>query len=354
MAKKVILIILGALLTLCGIAGVCGGGALLGVGGSGGQIRSGYHGISTPTTAFVSDPTKVENSSNVRTEGGDTSLLLDGRNSAKPLFIGVGPTSQVDRFLAGSPYESITNVNFSPFRLTSTTVDGGSRPAAPGDQSFWVARATGADPQLRWKIADGDYKVVVMNADASQGLNLQARIGIKAPVLGGVGIGLLIGGIVVALGGIALLIWGIRTRRRNDPQDLVNTGGYTPAYPGTGGYPGSPYPGAGTPYPGSGGAPGSGGYPGTGSDPGSGGYPGSGTDPGSGGYPGTTPSPGSGGSDGPTTGSGWSPGGAQPGSGAQPGGGAQPGSGAQPGGEWPGADPTGEPPYGNRPPDDRT
>jgi hypothetical protein len=250
-AKKVILIILGVLLALCGILAACGGGGLLGVAGTSGTIHSGYHTISTPTDGFVSDPTRIEDNSNVRVSGSGVTIRVNARNTSAPVFLGIGPAAQVNSYLAGAPVENVTDINFSPFRLTTQQVQGTVRPAAPADQSFWVAQASGVRPSLTWKITDGNYRLVIMNADASSGVRLDARVGVTAGILGGLGLGLLIGGIVVALGGIALLVWGIRSRRRPPPSAAV------PAYPSgygpTGGAPSgwSPSGGSTPPPPGS-------------------------------------------------------------------------------------------------------
>ncbi len=234
MAKKVILIILGCLLGLCGIASICFGGIFLGVGGTSGSFKSDYESISTPTVGYVSDPAKIENSQDT-TVSGNITLKVDARNSTKPLFFGVGPTSQVQAYLAGSPYQQVTGIDFSPFKITSSVVAGTQQPAAPGDQAFWVAKATGADPALSWKIASGDYEAVLMNADGSPGFQAETRLGIDAPILGKLGIGGLIFGVIVALGGLAILIWGIRTRRAvpataNPYPASYPQGGYPPAY----------------------------------------------------------------------------------------------------------------------------
>jgi len=244
--KKVLLIILGILLGLCGIGSICLGGLALGAGGTSGSIESSYHNLSTPTVGYVSNPSEIENSSNLNKSGLNVTLKVDARNSTKPLFLGVGPTQQVNDYLAGAPVVQVTDLSFSPFKLTTTTVAGSVQPAAPGDQAFWVAKATGVNPALSWKFADGNYEVVIMNADGSVRTQADVRIGVKAPVLGKLAIGGLIFGIIVALVGLALLIWGIRTRRKLAPP----TAGYpgTTGYTGTPGYPGPVYPGPNSAY----------------------------------------------------------------------------------------------------------
>lgn len=238
MAKKVILIILGVLLGLCGIASICFGGIFLGVGGTSGTFKSDYHTISTPTVGFVSDPAKVENSQDTQVSGTSVTLKIDGRNSTKPLFYGVGPTDQVNAYLSGAPYQQVSGIDFSPFKITSSTVDGTTKPAAPGDQAFWVAKASGTDPALSWKILSGDYEAVLMNADGSPGFQAETRLGIDAPILGKLGIGGLIVGVIVALGGLALLIWGIRTKRPLSATANPYPASYAPptGYPPNSGY----------------------------------------------------------------------------------------------------------------------
>jgi hypothetical protein len=76
----------------------------------------------------------------------------------------------------------------------------------PAGQEFWVASATGAGRQaLTWDIQAGDWDVVVMNADASRGVTVDATAGIKTGLLLPIGIGLLAGGLATG-GGAAVLI----------------------------------------------------------------------------------------------------------------------------------------------------
>lgn len=352
MVKKVLLIVFGLIAFLLGLVITAAGAALLAVGGSSGTLRSGYHAIGTPTYGFVSDPKQVRSDQNQSLRSGEATLIVDARNSRRPVFIGVGPTDQVNRYLTGTTYDTVNKIDFGGnFDFETTRVPGTAQPAAPGDQTFWVAQATGTNPQLRWKIADGDYRVVVMNADASSNVNTDVRIGLRVPGLHGAALGLTIGGGLLTLLGLGLMIWGIAAKRSRPPE--AGYPGY-PGYPGYGqpvpasGYPATPPPGTqpgqpappyappttsgqpGTPMPGTPPPPPPGTYP-----PGTG-QPGTGQ-PGTG-QPGTG-QPGAG-----------QPGPAQPGT-AQPG---QPGA-AQPPMEPPGPDDsTTYPATYRRPPDDPT
>ena len=72
---------------------------------------------------------------------------------------------------------------------------GGAPSGPPADQDFWTAQAAGAGTQqLSWVPAEGDWMLVVMNADGSAGISVDARIGATVPALDGLGWGLLVAG----------------------------------------------------------------------------------------------------------------------------------------------------------------
>jgi hypothetical protein len=252
MVKKIVLIVLGLILFIVGLGIAAVGGVALGFGGRSGIVQSGYHTISTPTSGFVSDPSKVRDSNRVETGGSSVSVRVDGRNSTKPLFIGVGPTSQVDAYLKGVTYDEVTDVNFGRFRLETNRINGSGQPGAPGDQSFWIAQASGTNPQMNWNVSgdEGNFRVVIMNADASPGVALDARVGLKIKNLFGIGLGAAIAGGLLALLGLGLLIWGIAAKRRREDQ-LVFPGPYPPGGTPSGKYapPYPPRPEYGQPYP---------------------------------------------------------------------------------------------------------
>jgi hypothetical protein len=248
MAKKIVLIVFGVVILLVGLAVTALGVAGLTVGGRSGSIQSGYHSVATPTYAFVSNAQQVRRGQGFELNSGQATLRFDARNGGGPLFVGVGPAQQVTTYLAGSAYATVTDVNFGPFRLDTRQSTGNAKPARPADQSFWVAQASGPSPSLTWPIASGDYRLVVMNADASAGVRTDARLGLRIPGLFGTALGATIGGGVLTLLGIGLLIWGIAAKRRGQPgygQPVMYgaPGGYPPGgYAPPGGYPPGGYP----------------------------------------------------------------------------------------------------------------
>src|ERR671915_2088229 len=106
-----------------------------------------------------------------REDFGDVRLEVAPQGD-EPLFVGVAPTDQVSRYLGGVAHTSVSDVDSWPFEASydESRVAGDRRPAPPGEQRIWAASVQGAGTQtLKWDVEDGDWSVVVMNADGSRG-----------------------------------------------------------------------------------------------------------------------------------------------------------------------------------------
>lgn len=127
-----------------------------------------------------------------------------------PLFIGIGPSTDVDRYLTGVNHTVITEF----FDDKTEAVEGSSPASPPASQDFWVASVTGSGPQtLVWDPADGSWTVVVMKADGQPGLDIGADLGAKVPALPWIALGLLLGGLVFLAGGVLLVVSTFRRDR---------------------------------------------------------------------------------------------------------------------------------------------
>jgi hypothetical protein len=222
MVKRVLVIILGALLLLGGIALAVAGGALMFLFGSDDTLSTGQQSLATPTTALVASIDDIQDTKSFADAVGLPTLRLNATGSGHDLFIGIGPAGDVDRYLAGSRIDQVTDLEVDPFRLKTVTRDGSATPAAPGAQTFWTARSNGAAPTLDWKIKDGSYRLVLMNADASPGVQTTGKVELKIPHLFSIGIGVLAGGIILAIIGLVLLIVGARMRGDRKPAPASN------------------------------------------------------------------------------------------------------------------------------------
>ena len=132
----------------------------------------------------------------------------------KPVFVGIARTSDVSDYLHGTSYTSVTDVDYSPFRASYRDHGGDRRPGLPAQQDFWVASAHGSGTQtVAWDLEDGDWSIVVMNADGSRGVDTHISAGAKVPLLGTLGWVSLGGALVLLMIAGTLLYLGLRTPR---------------------------------------------------------------------------------------------------------------------------------------------
>jgi hypothetical protein len=133
--------------------------------------------------------------------------------SAKPLFIGIGPEPAVAGYLGRVAHADVEDINFDPFRVEYRQIAGGAPRRPPTAQNFWAASASGQGRQtVTWKVPDGDWSVVLMNADGSRGVAADVDLGAKLSFLLWVAVGLLIGGALILGGSVALIILAARNR----------------------------------------------------------------------------------------------------------------------------------------------
>ncbi|HZP91069.1 MAG TPA: hypothetical protein VFC04_08765 [Actinomycetota bacterium] len=130
------------------------------------------------------------------------------------VFAGIAPRSAAAAYLSGVTHSVVTDVRTNPFRYTSIEVAGDRPPAKPADQTFWVARAQSAGPTaLTWNLRSGSWVLVVMNADASPGVEARLAFGVKTGILFPIGVGLLIAAGVLGAGAFLLIFFAARRPR---------------------------------------------------------------------------------------------------------------------------------------------
>ena len=239
-AGRVILIVLGSIGVLFGVAVLAGGGFLLWADRT--QREDGY--LTTPTERFAT-PTYALTRTRLEVDTGGAGWVLNDRwfgkvrirgdsPGAKTLFMGIGPEADVAKYLGTVAHANVEDIDFDPFRVTYLPVTGGAPQAPPTEQRFWAASASGVGTQtLTWKVRDGDWSVVLMNADGSRGVAADIDAGAKLSFLLWVSIGLLLGGVLVVGGSTALIVLAARTRRPPPappvPPTVGSESGSTPA-----------------------------------------------------------------------------------------------------------------------------
>jgi hypothetical protein len=145
---------------------------------------------------------------------GKVRLAVDS-NDDKPVFVGIARTSDVSDYLRGSAHTVVTDVDYSPFHADYSDKPGQRELAAPAGERFWAASAHGSGAQtLTWDVEDGDWSVVVMNADGSAGVDAGVEAGAELSFLDEAGWVLLGTGLLALAGAGALLYAGVRPRQR--------------------------------------------------------------------------------------------------------------------------------------------
>jgi hypothetical protein len=127
------------------------------------------------------------------------------------VFVGVARRADVQAYLAGVDHTDVADVDFYPFRVRYQHRAGAHVPAPPAGQDFWVATGTGGKP-LQWRVREGRWSIVAMNADGSPGVHFGARIQAKIPVLHRLAVLMLIAGGLLAVASTALLATAARNR----------------------------------------------------------------------------------------------------------------------------------------------
>jgi hypothetical protein len=210
-------LVIGALLVLLSLALLSAGGTGLWAEFTqrdGGFVTSDVHQLSTSGSALATEPTDL-GSAGVGWLYSPT-LLSKVRirvmpvSPGKALFVGIGPSTEVDQYLAGVNHTVVSDY----FGDKVQTVDGGPPRSAPGTQAFWVASTTGPGPRsLVWDPSDGSWTVVVMNADGRPGIAVGTDLGAKYPALPWISVGVIVAGAVFMAGGALLITGAIRRRR---------------------------------------------------------------------------------------------------------------------------------------------
>ena len=127
------------------------------------------------------------------------------------MFVGIAPQADVAEYLGGVEHSVVTEIDRKPRYLER---QGGPPAGPPAEQTFWVASATGAGEQtLEWEPEDGSWNVVVMNADGSRGVAADLSIGGELDPVIWIGIGLLVGGALLAAAAALAITAGVRRGR---------------------------------------------------------------------------------------------------------------------------------------------
>lgn len=140
---------------------------------------------------------------------GDARVRATSSDPDESVFLGIARTDDVADYLRGVEHSTVTDLDDPEY----VEHDGGAPATDPAALDIWVAQSSGPDTQsVEWTPEEGEWTAVVMNADGTAGVDVQADVGATVPVLDNVVTGLWIAGGALALIGAALVAVGLRRR----------------------------------------------------------------------------------------------------------------------------------------------
>jgi hypothetical protein len=224
---RTVAVVVGSLLAIVSLGFLAVGGAALWANGK--KDEQGY--VSTGTDRFHTDTAALRTENLDLDLGGAEDVVGSSKygkvrlhatsRAGKDVFVGIARTSDVSSYLRGTAHATVTDLDYDPFKADYDTTGGARRAEPPASQRIWAAQAQGAGTQsLTWDVDDGNWSVVVMNADGSPGVDAGVKAGASVPFLDEVAWGSLGGGVVLMLAAGALMFAGLRTPRppRTDAQ----------------------------------------------------------------------------------------------------------------------------------------
>ncbi|WP_340681353.1 DUF4389 domain-containing protein [Amycolatopsis coloradensis] len=119
----------------------------------------------------------------------------------KDVFVGVAPAPAAERYLSGTDYATVTDLSSGELIVRRSP----ESPVLPWEAGIWTVSAVGPGTQtITWPDQAGNWTLVVMNADASAGVDVRAEAGATLPILGWLSWVLLLSGALLLAAGVAL------------------------------------------------------------------------------------------------------------------------------------------------------
>ncbi len=224
-AGRVVSVTLGALLVTLSLGLGLPASALvaadLGGRDDGGFLTSGTQPLRTSSHALLSDNLELHadlpSDTTPAALVGDTRVTVEAQDG-RATFVGIAPTAQVEDYLDGVEVAVLTDVRDDRPVLEER---GATAPAVPPEAvDIWTARSSGTGAQsLTWTPTSGDWTVVVMNADGTAPVAVDASVGAEVPALHWVIAALLTLAGLALLAGVALVAVPLRAVARDHTPD---------------------------------------------------------------------------------------------------------------------------------------
>jgi hypothetical protein len=203
--------VLGSLCILGSTALLVGGGVVLAADrrlNQDGFLTSDRIPVETSGYAVATEDVDLDDANPLPAPGwmlGTTRIRVTNRDPSTPVFVGIGGADEVTSYLDGVQHSVVTEI--ADPATAYDEQDGGAPGTDPGDADVWVTEAEGAGTQtLTWPAGEGRWRVTVMNADGSAGVDADIDVGAEVPAFGDVGRWMMLAALPVAVVGVILLV----------------------------------------------------------------------------------------------------------------------------------------------------
>ena len=149
-------------------------------------------------------------------------IVTESNNPSREIFVGIAREQDVGSYLDDVEYQRVIDADFhiEEYDLTLSDSDfilhpGGPPAAPPLIHSYWVVQGSDTEQQqITWDPQAGNYYVVIMNSDGSEGIQADIQVGVRVPIFGSLGNILLTAGLFVGALGVLMVYF---TLRRSQP-----------------------------------------------------------------------------------------------------------------------------------------
>lgn len=215
---RIAALIVGCLLLLVSFA-LAAGGAAVAIASSthrdaGGYLMSDQVALEASGYAITSANLEIQGAARLPHRILGTAKVSVTPSADTSVFVGVAKTSDVRSYLGGVRRTQVSVFAEDPVYQELT---GGAPPMAPTKTDIWIAQAAGsrAAQTITWPVENGNWTIVVMNADGSRHVSADVATGATVPAIEWIYGGLFVGAGVTLLIGLVLLGATVR-RTRSD------------------------------------------------------------------------------------------------------------------------------------------
>jgi hypothetical protein len=215
---RVLRLVLGSLGVVAALAFIAGAGALIWAlethGDGSGYFTTNAHHYQTSSYALSTESLNVGGLTGaLETRLARLRITATSTDAARPLFVGIAGTKDVDAYLGDVEHDELRDIEFDPFSIDYRRLGTGAPAARPDTRGIWRAHATGTGTQtIIWPVEKGHWSAVVMNADGSRRVSVDAQLTARVSGVRWI-VATLIGlGVLSLVGGGALVYSGARRR----------------------------------------------------------------------------------------------------------------------------------------------